>query len=462
MERLQSLTDNLTLDEVATLTDAEIVRRRFDMANVRWIAALSVSTLFIAISQFIRAIVRAGSAYLLPLSIAHVVFAFMAAAFFGELAYWQRRRGAWRPKLPIHLIARNLTPWVMTYFIAEFAFMTFFRPPNTDNWLAWAMIVPWLVLPIRLELSRRLALHISLLVVVVLNVLILGAGKNSTTPEYTTVVIMTAFSLFFGTLLSRRIRRQTIQEWTTRRTGAREQLRMRNELQYAREVQLSMLPQSSPAIEWVDVAGISLPATEVGGDYYDYFIDQDSIVIVCADVAGHGLGSGIVLASLRSGFILLRDSLRDPAAVLQRLGDLVAQTSRRRMLATAAVIRLDRVSRQAIIASAAHPPVMVRRNGKVEAVELFAPPLGVRLPYHVPSRELLFNSGDLFVVHSDGIYETQNSAGESYGLDRLARVIGSLDNSATVIRDAILRDLETFRGSNVQQDDVTLVVARVV
>jgi hypothetical protein len=464
MERLQSLSDNLTLDEVASLSDAEIVRRRFDMANVRWVGALSVVSLFIAISQLIRALVAAHpSAHQLPIAIAHVVVAFFAAAFFGEMVYWQRRGGAWKPRLPIHLIARNLTPWVLAFFVVEFALVTFFRAPNSVPWLTMAIMFPWLVLPIRLEISRRFALHVSLLAVVALNVLILGIGKHKATPEYTTIVLMSAFSLLFGAMFSRRLRDQTLREWTARRAGAREQVRMRNELQYAREIQLSMLPQSSPVLAWVDVAGTSLPATEVGGDYYDYFVDQGSIAIVCADVAGHGLGSGIVLASLRSGFILLRDSLREPAAVLQRLGDLVAQTSRRRMLATAAVIRLDRASRRATIASAGHPPVIVRRSGEVETVELFAPPLGVRLPYRVPSREMAFNSGDVFVLHSDGVYESENAAGEIYGLDRLARVLATLDHAgAAEIRDVILRDLETFRGARLQQDDVTLVVARVV
>src|SRR5260221_9571820 len=88
MERLQSLADNLTLDEVATLTDADIVRRRFDMSNVRWVGALSIVALFVAISQLIRALVADHvSAYQLPLAIVHVVVAFAAAAFFGELVY---------------------------------------------------------------------------------------------------------------------------------------------------------------------------------------------------------------------------------------------------------------------------------------------------------------------------------------------------------------------------------------
>ena len=63
------------------------------------------------------------------------------------------------------------------------------------------------------------------------------------------------------------------------------------------------------AMPWAEVAGISLPATEVGGDYYDYFVVDGRLAIVCGDVAGHGLASGITLSALRSGFTLLRDEL---------------------------------------------------------------------------------------------------------------------------------------------------------
>jgi hypothetical protein len=426
MDPLQKLSENLTLDQVASLTDAEIVRRRYDSANARWMGALSAIAFFVAISEFFHALFsKTASAQMLPLAIAHVLFAFIAAAFFGELAYWERRRRAWKSRLPIHLIARNLTPWVMTFYVVEFTFVTFLREARSAEWIAWGIIFPWLVIPIRLETSRRLALHISLIVLVVLNVLILGTGKSKIAPEYTAVVIMNGLSFFFGAMISRRIRRQTIEEWGERRVGAREQLRMRDELQYAREVQLAMLPEGAPSVEWVDLAGSSLPATEVGGDYYDYFVDDDAVAIVSADVVAH--------------------------------------TSRRRMLATAAVVRLDRASRRATLASAGHPPILVRRSGMIESIELFAPPLGVRLPYRVPSREFAFSSGDVFVLHSDGVYESQNAAGEIYGLDRLAHVLSTLDHAgAAEIRDAILRDIDTFRAGTPQNDDVTVVVARVL
>src|SRR5213078_96198 len=129
-------------------------------------------------------------------------------------------------------------------------------------------------------------------------------------------------------LASRRLRRQIVADWSERRAHAQEQLRMRDELQYARALQLSMLPEGPPALEWVDLAGVSMPASEVGGDYYDYFVIGERLAIVSGDVAGHGLASGLVLAALRSGFTLLRDSLHDPAAVLRRLHDLIAETTR--------------------------------------------------------------------------------------------------------------------------------------
>ena len=462
MKRARKLSDNLTLDQIATLTDDEMIRRRFDASNIRWLGFVSAAAFVAALVQFIIALNHARSAPIaMVLAGTHLGVALVAGLFFGELAYSERRGGTRKPRVPIHLIARNLTPWVLAFFIVEFTFLTIFPSRQKDGWVAFAMIVPWLLIPVRLDFSRRLALHISLLAVVVMNALILGVRDTHLVPEFTGVIVMSAATFFIGAGTSRRLRRQTLEDWSDRRLQAREQLRMRDELRYAREVQLSMLPESAPATEWVDVSATSLPATEVGGDYYDYFVEDDAIAIVCGDVAGHGLGSGIVLASLRSGFTLLRDSLHDPASVLQRLNDLVAQTSRRRMLATAAVLRFDRTTRRATIASAGHPPVLIRTSRGVESIELFAPPLGVRLPYRVPSREVSWNSGDVFVMHTDGLYEWQNGAGEIYGLDRLASVIARLDGlSADGVRDAILRDVDEFRGGTAQEDDVTLVVAR--
>jgi sigma-B regulation protein RsbU (phosphoserine phosphatase) len=237
---------------------------------------------------------------------------------------------------------------------------------------------------------------------------------------------------------------------------------MRDELQYAREIQLSMLPDAPPSLDWVDVAGISIPATEVGGDYYDYFVVGDRLAIVSGDVAGHGLASGIVLATLRSGFTLLRDSLTDPAAVLARLHDLVSETSRRRTLVTCVVLLLDRVEKRATIANAAHPPVIVKRGNNVETIDIYTPPLGVKLAFEVAKREMTIEPGDVFVLHTDGVYEAMNERGDSYGVDRLVSLIASSRAfTAGELRDEIVSDVDVFRGSEKQRDDITVVVATI-
>jgi sigma-B regulation protein RsbU (phosphoserine phosphatase) len=212
----------------------------------------------------------------------------------------------------------------------------------------------------------------------------------------------------------------------------------------------------------VDICSISIPATEVGGDYYDYFVDRDRIALVCGDVAGHGMASGLVLSAIRSGFTLLRDSLDDPAAVLKRLHDLVAETSRRRMLVTVSVVLLDRQSHRATIASAGHPPVLLRRaNGAIETIELYAPPLGVRLPVDIPQRQIDVAPGDTFILHSDGIYETRNASEEVYGIDRLIHIVREHGgDDAESLRNAIVADVTQFRGKTEQEDDVTVVVCR--
>jgi sigma-B regulation protein RsbU (phosphoserine phosphatase) len=273
-----------------------------------------------------------------------------------------------------------------------------------------------------------------------------------------------AITLGIELYASHRMRREVVADWSDRRTHAREQIRMRDELQYARELQLSMLPECAPKLDWVDICSVSIPATEVGGDYYDYFVDRDRVALVCGDVAGHGMASGLVLSAIRSGFTLLRDSLTDPAAVLQRLHDLVAETSRRRMLVTVSVVLLDRPSHRATIASAGHPPVILRRaNGSVETIDLFAPPLGVRLPVEIPQRRFDVASGDVFVLHSDGIYETRGSDDEVYGMDRLTRIVSEhTGETAESFRDAIVADVARFRGKAEQDDDVTVVVCRVL
>ena len=128
--------------------------------------------------------------------------------------------------------------------------------------------------------------------------------------------------------LSQRFTRRRVErfvrDWRSELLREKEQSRMRDELNSAREMQLSMLPRHDPDMDWLDFSGVSLPASEVGGDYFEHFKVNDSVLaVVIGDVAGHGMASGLVLSGVRSGLYLLRENLTAPVEVLERLNRLV-------------------------------------------------------------------------------------------------------------------------------------------
>lgn len=436
----------LSLEDLATTSDDAVVRRRFDQRNLVWLSILLIVSFFPAFGIFMARMFarpRGGAAFAAA-HLAIVVLTFIVT----------RNRAA----APHRWVRQHVSATVITCLLAQYVLAI---GSSGKDWQGWVIAFPMITLGFRMLVSELVLLHASYAVFAAAVTLLSGRTDR---PQFLVVIAcFNAGALAVELFMSRRLRKEIVGDWSERRKHAREQLRMRDELQYARAIQLSMLPEAPPKLEWVDLAGVSMPATEVGGDYFDYFVIGDRLAIVSGDVAGHGLASGLVLAGLRSGFTLLRDSLGDPAAVLRRLHDLVSETTRRRTIVTCAVLLLDRATRRATFASAGHPPAVVRRNGTTSSMELFAPPLGVRLPLRIPQREIDFTAGDVFVLHTDGVYETVSPAGESFGMERIEEAVRGCDPGATAseVRDAIVRDVERFRGGGAQLDDITVVVAKV-
>jgi len=454
-----------TLEQLAQISEPQMVRQRFDEQNLSWPYLMAwfflLASLVLVPASF--AWKQQRVAHVAVSAIDALLTLFLLAAM-SELRRVRRRED--RPLRPYaRVVARNLWGWLVALFAVKFAALVFFAMTDKTGWVAWGFIFPVTTIAVRLLLPQRILLNGTMLVIVAVAFLTAPASRNKTNHTGIGIALVSVNAVCFvaGALFSLSVKNTAIEEGVQRRTEARERLRIRDELRFAREVQISMLPEAPPQLDWADVAGVSLPATEVGGDYYDYFVVDGRLAIVCGDVAGHGLASGITLSALRSGFTLLRDQLLDPAYVLGRLQEVVTQSSRRRMMVTISVLLLDHETHQATIASAGHPPLLHVRGDSRETqlIELFAPPLGARLGATVPQRIVPFASGDTFVLHSDGIYETVNASGDEYGLDRLARIVAACDGTAEEVRDAVLRDVESFRGNEPQEDDVTLVVVRI-
>jgi hypothetical protein len=452
----------LSIEDVAATSEDAAVRRRFDARNLVWLTVLLVFFFFASVIELGGHLLRRTPLDLAIAASNIVLVALML--FFMRDVFRVERKGATTPGLwgAGRWIRRHVSATVITYVIVQYALAIAFT--RRGDWPGWAITFPMMMIVFRLLVAEAVLLHaVFFTVAAALRLGLSDTPGHDKAPPLIVYIIINAMALGVGLFAAWRLRKQISTDWGERRRSAQEQLRMRDELRYARAIQLSMLPEAPPQLEWVDLAGVSMPATEVGGDYFDYFPTGDRLAIVSGDVAGHGLASGLVLAALRSGFTLLRDSLDDPAAVLRRLHDLIAETTRRRTLVTCAVLLLDRATGRATFASAGHPPVIARLDGTVEAIELFAPPLGVRLPVRIPQREVPFAPGDLFVLHTDGVYESVSPTGESYGMERIEAVVRECgDNaSAAEVRDALIRSVELFREGGAQTDDVTVVVARI-
>jgi sigma-B regulation protein RsbU (phosphoserine phosphatase) len=240
---------------------------------------------------------------------------------------------------------------------------------------------------------------------------------------------------------------------------------MRDELADARRIQVAMLPDGPPASDWLDVASASLPASEVGGDFFDHLeLGGGRQALVVGDVAGHGVAAGLMLAAVKSGLHLLRDELDEPVRVLERLDRMVRDAVRWRMFVTLLVAIVERDAGRVRVVSAGHPPALLAAGGRVHSVGHGALPLGTRLSARYREDHAALGEGDVLLLYTDGLTEVGDLTGEGFGSGRLERALTRLaadpEASARAVREGLLDAVSRFKGDALQRDDMTLVVVR--
>ncbi|HYG64694.1 MAG TPA: PP2C family protein-serine/threonine phosphatase [Thermoanaerobaculia bacterium] len=247
-----------------------------------------------------------------------------------------------------------------------------------------------------------------------------------------------------------------------RRIAERE--RQRVELETARRIQSSILPELPPRIAGVDIAHAYLPASEVGGDFYDVLALEDGrLAVAVGDVAGHGVSSGLVMSMAKSALAVQVTFNPEVAAVFRTLNRTIYQTARKRLLATLCYALLDPKQRELLYASAGHLyPYRITAAGKVEALESTAYPLGVRGELQVDPRVAKLEPGDTLFLFSDGLVEARPEGSEEmFGFERLERSLSShAGESVEQLRDGILADIARFTGQAPREDDQTVLVLR--
>lgn len=247
-----------------------------------------------------------------------------------------------------------------------------------------------------------------------------------------------------------------------RRIAERE--RQRVELETARRIQSSILPELPPRLNGIEIAHSYLPASEVGGDFYDVLALEDGrLAVAVGDVAGHGVSSGLVMSMAKSALAVQVTFNPEVAAVFSTLNRMVHQTARKRLLATLCYLVLDPRQREMVWASAGHLfPYRVTPVGKVEVLESVAYPLGVRGYLHVEPRSKALEPGDTLFLCSDGLVEARSERlDEAFGFERLEQSLSRhAHRGVEGLRDGVLADVVRFTGQIPREDDQTILVLR--
>lgn len=249
-----------------------------------------------------------------------------------------------------------------------------------------------------------------------------------------------------------------------------ERERLQQELQIAREVQLSLLPKTTPRVEGLEIASRCVPALEVGGDYYDFVQLVDGrLGIVVGDVSGKGT-EGAFYMTLTKGFLKAVTRASDsPAAVLIQANSLFYENVERGNFISIIYSLLDLKAQTVTLARAGHNPAILHRAGSNSSEAL--QPRGIALglePGEVFSKTieevtLPFRRGDMLVLYTDGFGEAMNIKGEQFGDARLLSTVTDLaGRSADDVLNGILAVVKSFAGKAVQNDDMTIVVIRSV
>ncbi len=236
---------------------------------------------------------------------------------------------------------------------------------------------------------------------------------------------------------------------------------LRQELDIATRVQLSLLPDPIELHESVDVGGSMFAAKEVGGDFFDYFrLDERHIGIAVADVSGKGVAAALFMAMART---LLRGTVghvRSPAKVLENMNNFLEENNNEQLFLTMLYGVLDEQTGKFNYASAGHDPPIIRSGEEVGILETKSDVVLAMFPdldYHELSCQL--KPGSKLIFFTDGVTEAFNMVGEPFGMDRFVKVVSKLpDGPAQDDVSEVVSAVNKYVGEADQFDDITCVV----
>jgi sigma-B regulation protein RsbU (phosphoserine phosphatase) len=250
--------------------------------------------------------------------------------------------------------------------------------------------------------------------------------------------------------------------------GLRHRSSLMDALKMAEEVQQNLLPKRPPQWEGLDISGISIYCDDIGGDYYDYFkLANGKFGVVVADAAGHGIGAAMQMTATRAFLHSSIGNFQSLVKLMERINYYVTrdsgQTSR---FVSLFFLEIDPQQKKLSWVRAGHEPGFLYDPTLDRFTELAGEgmALGVvaNYDYQITTSQN-WALGSVLVIATDGVYETRNDANEMFGAQRLRELIRQeAEMPAATIQDRILAALKEFRGTSRAEDDLTIIVIKLL
>jgi phosphoserine phosphatase RsbU/P len=266
----------------------------------------------------------------------------------------------------------------------------------------------------------------------------------------------TSFALENARLIER-----TIEEARLRQELQVENEQRARELEEARQLQLSMLPKTVPQLPHLEIAAFMKPATEVGGDYYDFHLAEDgTLTMVVGDATGHGLKAGTVVTATKSLFNHLASN-PDIVGILHQSSLALKQMNLRSLYMALTMAKIKGYC--LALSAAGMPPVLIYRaeTKRVEELLIRGVPLGSVTSYQYRQHEVMLSRGDIVVLMSDGFPERFNLQSEILDYSKAKDVLAEVANrSPQGIIEHFIEVGEDWANGRPQDDDITFVVLK--
>ncbi len=245
-----------------------------------------------------------------------------------------------------------------------------------------------------------------------------------------------------------------------------ERERVRQEMKWARDIQRALLPRAMPEIPGYQVAGLSLPALDVGGDYFDVVQTPHAWECIIGDVSGKGVPAALIMSIVRSLIHTYAEVSDSPAEIMRRVNRKLTPDLEAEMFVTIAAVQVNPEKAHISVLRAGHEPLLhVRADGSVARLQPPGTAMGITdaavFEELLTPLELELGVGDAVLLFTDGITEARNGAQEELGYDRLGDWAGAhIGLNASEMVNALVRQVQAFSEGTPQADDITVLVIK--